>query len=259
VNNTLETCYMCERVPSCTEHVPPKCLFPEKKDVGSDSFRKNLITVPSCDEHNSKKSDDDEFLMVSIAGIVGNNSIGYIHNMTKVNRALRRTSYKLLNKVFSKKQHGQVRIKDNKFIDVIWGTPDVARLYRCFEHIAHGIYYHEFKSRFIGEIKLIMGFLTHKETDKNTFAEFIRHRFDVDVRNKPKEGFNQNIFYYQFIEPDKDRLIALKMCFYQGVNVYISFLPASSKMPYNLGFDLMNKGIETHISLYGKDYVFNKS
>ena len=48
VNNTLETCYMCERAPSSTEHVPPKCLFPEKKDIGSDLFRKNLITVLSC-------------------------------------------------------------------------------------------------------------------------------------------------------------------------------------------------------------------
>ena len=107
-------------------------------------------------------------------------------------------------------------------------------------------------------MKLIMGFLTHKEPNKNSFAEFIRHRIDVDVRNKPKEGFNQSIFYYQFIEPDKDGLIALKMCFYQGVDVYASFLPASSKMPYNLGIDLMNKGIETHISIEGKDYVFNK-
>ena len=197
--------------------------------------------------------------MISIAGVVGNNSIGYIHNMTKINRALRRSSYKLLNRVISKRQYGQIKIKDNKFIDVIWGTPDIARLYRCFENIAYGIYSYEFKSRFIGEIKLIMGFLTHKESNSNIFTEFIRHRFDVDARNKPKKGFNQSIFYYQFIEPDKDGLIALKMCFYQGVDVYASFLPASSKMPYNLGIDLINKGIETHISLEGKDYMFNKS
>lgn len=75
-----EKCYMCHRDADSREHVPPKCLFPEKKDVGTSAYRNNLITVPSCELHNSNKSKDDEFLMVSIAGIIGNNSIGYAHN-----------------------------------------------------------------------------------------------------------------------------------------------------------------------------------
>ncbi len=45
------------------------------------------LTVPSCEKHNNFKSDDDEFLMVSLAGILGNNSIGYIHSRGKVKRA----------------------------------------------------------------------------------------------------------------------------------------------------------------------------
>ncbi|MDH1232687.1 MULTISPECIES: hypothetical protein [Stenotrophomonas] len=36
------------------EHVPPQCFFP-------DDRRDGLITVRSCDEHNSKKSKDDEY------------------------------------------------------------------------------------------------------------------------------------------------------------------------------------------------------
>src|SRR5690606_38612967 len=94
-----EQCYMCDEVATSVEHVPPKCLFPEIKDSGVD-LRVNLITVPSCEEHNCKKSHDDEFLMVSIAGMLGNNSIGYQHYNGKIQRALRRTSYKLLEKVF---------------------------------------------------------------------------------------------------------------------------------------------------------------
>ena len=47
----MNTCYMCEKESTSSEHVPPKCLFPEKKDLpdGVD-LRKSLITVPSCDE-----------------------------------------------------------------------------------------------------------------------------------------------------------------------------------------------------------------
>ena len=90
---------MCEQKATSVEHVPPKCLFPEYKDTQRD-LRLNLITVPSCDDHNGKKSRDDEFLMVSLAGIIGNNSIGYQHYRGKIQRALKRTSYKLLEKVF---------------------------------------------------------------------------------------------------------------------------------------------------------------
>lgn len=61
-------CYMCVSPATSREHVPPLCLFPESKDVGGKDYRRNLITVPSCDEHNSKKESDDEFLMVSLAG-----------------------------------------------------------------------------------------------------------------------------------------------------------------------------------------------
>ena len=54
---------MCDRNAVSSEHVPPKNLFPEQKDVGKD-YRQYLITVPSCEIHNNHKSKDDEFLIV---------------------------------------------------------------------------------------------------------------------------------------------------------------------------------------------------
>jgi hypothetical protein len=100
MNEYDELCYMCNEHAISKEHIPPKCLFPELKDIPDKNFRTNLITVPSCVNHNSKKSNDDEFLMVSLAGVIGNNSIGYRHHMGKVNRAIKRSSYKLLEEVF---------------------------------------------------------------------------------------------------------------------------------------------------------------
>ena len=63
-------------------------LFPEASESGGVDYRLNLITVPSCDAHNSAKSNDDEFLMVSLAGIFGSNSIGFMHRLGKVDRAI---------------------------------------------------------------------------------------------------------------------------------------------------------------------------
>src|SRR6266576_4429106 len=96
-------CYMCDKPATSHEHVPPKCIFPERKDTGGEDLRDQLMTVPSCDEHNTRKSKDDEFLMVSLAGILGNNSIGYRQKFTKVNRAIRNTSGRLLNAAFLKR------------------------------------------------------------------------------------------------------------------------------------------------------------
>ena len=58
------SCYMCDQPSTSAEHVPPKCLFPEKKDLpeGVD-LRKQLITVPACYVHNTRKSKNDEYLL----------------------------------------------------------------------------------------------------------------------------------------------------------------------------------------------------
>ena len=63
MNKKNINCYMCDNIATSHEHVPPQCLFPKMKEIdnGKD-YRKSLIRVPSCDEHNSKKSSDDEYL-----------------------------------------------------------------------------------------------------------------------------------------------------------------------------------------------------
>ena len=42
------TCYMCAAPKASVEHVPPKGLFPEIKDLPAGvNLRKELITVPA--------------------------------------------------------------------------------------------------------------------------------------------------------------------------------------------------------------------
>lgn len=186
---------MCDKVATTDEHVPPRCLFPEAKEMDGIDLRKNLIKVPSCVEHNCEKSADDEFLMVSIAGIVSNNSIGYRHAKQKVERAVRRTSYKLLDKVFRQKELVRIEREDNKFIDLIVGTPDYARLASCFEKIAYGVYREHFGHRFNGALKLHLGFLHRKEKNGRTFNSFMRHKASLELANEPRYGENQKVFY----------------------------------------------------------------
>ena len=87
----MQTCYMCNKPASSREHIPPKCLFTKKKDLpkGRD-YRKNLISVPSCDEHNSRKSKDDEYLLLVLGMHYENNLDAQRHFARSIKRALRR-------------------------------------------------------------------------------------------------------------------------------------------------------------------------
>lgn len=252
-----QQCYMCDSPATSREHVPPKCLFPERKDIPEENYRQGLITVPSCDAHNSQKCADDEFLMVSLGGIFSNNSIGYRHKMTKVNRAIAKSSDHLLNKAFLKRKHFIVKLGENKFIEVIRGTPDFARLKKCFEQIALGLFSHEFNNRFKGVITVLMTHLEQKNKDGETFIQFIKHRAELELKGKKYLGNNPAVFSYQFSDPDRFGLFILRMLFYGGCEIFVSFIPEGKIPPNNFGIQMLGWGIKTVIELEGKEYRFN--
>jgi hypothetical protein len=251
-----QLCYMCERPSTSREHVPPKCLFPEAKDIGEDR-RQNLITVPSCHEHNTNKCDDDEFLMVSLAGILGNNSIGYSHKFSKVNRAIYRSSFALLNRAMKNQEWSVVEFGPNKFIDVVWGTPDYDRLQRCFDRIARGIHLAHFGRKFFGESKIMLGYTTTNSPNPAEFQRFIRDKVAMELRDKPRLGSNQDVFSFQFTDPDQFGLYLVHLQFYGGLDVYVGLIPNDCQMPTNLAMLLIERGIETTIRLGGEEYKFN--
>jgi hypothetical protein len=79
---------MCESIATSVEHAPPKCIFPEAKDtLSGEDYRKNLITVPSCDAHNLARSKDDEYLLHVLAASITSNNVGLNQFLTKSRRA----------------------------------------------------------------------------------------------------------------------------------------------------------------------------
>ncbi|MEP7374633.1 MAG: hypothetical protein ABI675_14660 [Chitinophagaceae bacterium] len=249
---------MCGKVAISKEHVPPACLFPEEKDIKTSIFRNNLITVPSCDLHNSKKSKDDEFLMGCLAGIVGNNVIGFFHNITKVKRALDRKGEDFIHVLMKDAKRESIKNFKGDIFPVLVGRPDFDRLRSCFLHIAYGLYYHKFGRAFNGECHIIMDFLTYDNEESEKYKLLCRKRFEMEP-NKPKnEGANPEIFRYEFIEPDEFGLIALRITFYEGTNVLIAFQEANGKKPFNLITELISSGVKTMVTFKdGTEFPFN--
>ena len=228
----VATCYMCTAAANSREHVPPKCLFPEPKDIGENiDLRKNLITVPSCVLHNSAKSKDDEYLLLGITLNILNNGTALSHFQTKIMRALTRNP-KLFG-YFAKSQQEVVAVdKDGTAINTLMVKVDNRRFLGSLEHVARGLYYHAYQSRFDGKCSILPDFMLYagseedvRINDRNSTAlHIIKPTFDSVECN----GENQSVFSYVFLEPDDQGRIALRMQFFGGSNVYVAFLPAAT-------------------------------
>ena len=141
---------------------------------------------------------------------------------------------------------------------VLVSKPDFDRLRYCFLHIAYGLYYHKFDKAFKGECQILMDFLTYDNEEFEKYKLLCRKRFEMEPNKSKAEGANPQIFRYEFLEPDEFGLIALRITFYEGTNVFIAFQGVNAKKPFNLVTELINSGIKTIVSFKdGHEFEFN--
>lgn len=212
----MSKCYRCDKEATSVDHVPPRCLFPEKKDLPEVEYRRNLITVPSCEAHNCARSHDDEYLLCVLVTSYENNPVARKHFETKIIRLLQ------------KKPHFQATLL--KFLTPVLLNGeetaafkvDLERLRRVLEAIAYGLHFHVYKEPWLGQIKVIpLGMF------KEEGATFIRHPLEeamlqgsnVFFADKEQHGENQDIFFYQIHRDLEKGQLVIKMVFYGGFEV----------------------------------------
>lgn len=216
-----EICYWCGKKATSMEHVPPKCLFPEEKDVKdliNKTFRNNLITVPSCEEHNTNKSNLDEYLMANLSGKVGNNFVAYIHTATKVSRSRLRNP-----KIIQIDKEAILKLK-NKELPVLWITVDTHKLRYSFESIARALYYHENNDIFYGSCFVVSKLFDHPDDPNGSeFNKRSSELLELEQAHWKTElkGNNPDIFTYQFNEIDGFKCQTLALNFYGGTKVFV--------------------------------------
>jgi len=213
-NIQRQTCYMCDLPAISKEHVPPKCFFPEQKDLGTGTnYRRNLISVPACAKHNLSKSQDDEYLLFAITSHYDNDLAAQQHFSTKVMRAVRRRPSLL------------TFIADN-FPIAVGGQPSIAynvdrdRFDNAFDHMARALFFHHFNS------KLNLPIIIHtpdifrvNSPDANSVN---LRMLQIDTKtidalaNQPTLGANPDIFYHQFRYFSEIPSFVVRMTFYRG-------------------------------------------
>ncbi|MFJ7746697.1 hypothetical protein [Peribacillus sp. NPDC097295] len=236
-------CYWCGKTAVSMEHVPPKCIFPEDKDIKDfykDSYRKNLIKVPSCDLHNIEKSSLDEYLMATLTSKVGNNWLAFIQTKTKLNRTLSRNK-NLLNVKHSK----MIDLGNNMFpVSII--EIDNKKLAYAFEAIARGLYFYENNKPYKGEIRVVSEIFNNE--DYKEAMDFTNKTINliekeaVDWGTKVL-GENPKIFTYQFSPVDGFNCQTLKLCFFEGIKVYVILngMSEENRLKYQKSFEFIRK------------------
>lgn len=201
---------MCEKTSNSVEHAPPKCIFPELKDVSDDIKRRdNLIKVPSCYEHNSKKSKDDEYLLYILSTSITSNKVGHSQALTKVRRAAERKPELINNLSKRASVTSFTNFNTDEKIDAVAIFLDGDRINSVLEKCARAIYFHAFSKKFTGAAKVINGFLTHIQEDSEKKLQAF-----IDMENifnlYPYFGEHPDVFKYKVIHLDNSAMFLLE-------------------------------------------------
>lgn len=222
-------CYMCNKPAKGVEHVPPRCLFPEKKDLpeGID-LRKQLITVPACDEHNTSKSQDDEYLLYLLVINLPANEIAKNQFLTKIMRSMERNPG-LIKKIMAN-PHPVIAVdkETGEAHHTVAVKIDDARLDSALDHIARALYLYHYKAQWLGNVRTQPDFLLasldpEEGQEQNKLGENMVAAADQLFADKEFHGANPDVFKYQVLEGSENVHMIMRLHFYNGCRVSVFF------------------------------------
>lgn len=216
-----DACFACERAATTREHVPPSCLFPERKDAldGRD-HRRNLITVPSCEDHNAAKSADDWYLLWVLSANVMANAVGMRQALTKLGRAHKRRPA-LGESILQ--EATDVIVQDSRSgaeHEATEAPLDANRFDRVLTLVALGIYRHHFHTPWRGGVRVHADFIGEKDLSLKPRSDAARSAiFEAAAKvfsDQPRHGNNPEVFWYQVSPLAANDRCVMRLAFYGG-------------------------------------------
>ena len=204
------------------EHVPPFCFFPDGKGKnGAAKYRKNLIRVPSCDLHNTRKSHDDFYAAFHLAGTIRGNHCaklvrdGAITRVIEKDHRERRSalSIRLIRQIKGKvgaNYHGQL---------------DPKRMIGVLELCARGLYFYENLKPL--KLKLNVANLDFDLPDpkKKRLLDEQRQSFNEEMKGCEFKGANPDTFKYRICEKPEKGVVVIEMVFYGSLHRWAFHAP----------------------------------
>ena len=205
---------MCDSAATTREHAPPLCFFPEAKEINRD-LRRNLITVPSCDRHNSLKSKDDEFLRAIILMTATNSKVGRNQFLRKLLRASARMPH-AYKSFFADK--GTVTQGKSRVLKI-----DRKRFDRCIDHLARAMFFDAFMRNWKLPISIVSpnffrGIASDQAVPHQPTGNIVE-TYRQHLGDEPFRGENPEVFKYQLRYNEADEAYVFYAIFYDCFEV----------------------------------------
>lgn len=195
-----------------------------------------MITVPSCDLHNSKKSNDDEYLLYCLVMSIPSNEIGRNQFLSKIMRAIERNP-SLIKKYLQ--HHRNVAVENTEtgeWPQSISCQIDDDRLDKTLEQLSRALYFHHFGIKAVGEIGIYPNFLLsmsegYKQT--NTAIARMDSMSEKLFSKEPAYGENPEVFKYRAVDLGEEEAKILRLYFYAGNRVTVIFKDKANKSKHS--------------------------
>jgi hypothetical protein len=228
----VATCYMCDSAATSREHVPAACFFPEQKDLPAGvDLRSNLFTVPSCDVHNSHKSEDDQYLWLVIMAVRGLNEFGELMARTKGLRSIKERPAVVDSFMRTATPILHFDSQTGEWQETVKAHFDIHRVFTVLGHFGRALYFLHFNEKWGGRIAVFPNFASFGEA-KGAEARDYRRDWRAVIELSARQmapldriGQNQEAFYYQVMPPGMSSSPAMRAMFYGTAAVTIGFLP----------------------------------
>jgi hypothetical protein len=207
---------MCDSAATSREHAPPSCFFPNTTNFGRN-LRRNLITVPSCDFHNSHKSKDDEFLRsVILMPTAENSEAGQHQFFEKLLPATTRLPHTFTS-FFG--DQGTVSGGRNRVLKI-----DRKRFDNCIDHLARAIFFYDFKRQWQLPISIVCpNFFKGVQSDQLVPHQPTINAAEISrqwLSGIPNRGENPEVFRYRIRYDEEGEGYAFGAIFYDSFEVF---------------------------------------
>ena len=206
------TCYACNSKSTSMEHAPPRCFFPEDRDEdGNMVMRNELIKVPSCDRHNSEKSNDDVYALWHLAALDGTNEVADSIRRNWLQRAADH-DWSKRGGAFMKRLLSEIHTVDDLGRPV--GNADHERMVRFHKHCARALYFYENLKHL--ELPLRVTNISNDFRDPAKTQE-LRSRevfFESQMEDASVLGANPEVFNYSIHHREDEGVILIRTIYY---------------------------------------------
>jgi hypothetical protein len=209
-----KTCYMCDSQATGDEHVPPQCVFP-KEGV----YRKNLIKVPSCDEHNSGRSKNDEYLKFILTAVGEKNELA----QDVFKSVMRSLDYRphLIDTFTPDLQPVQIDgVETGGF------TLDYFRFTNSMSALVRGLFFHEYGRKLNCQISGAA--FSQVRTQNYVRAPFLKSILDAELQLPANYvGENPRVFQYAFNISSSGKTEMCRLRFYEAQPICVTWKNAA--------------------------------